>query len=340
MLFEKISLRDLTLKNRIVLAPMCMYSAAEDARVTEWHRIHYGTRALGGAGLVMTEATAVSPEGRISPSDLGLYDDAHACGMRGLVDLIHSFGAAAGVQLAHAGRKCTANVPAIYAPSALAYDDDSPVPIAADAPYIEKIVADFASAAARAAEAGFDLIQIHGAHGYLLNEFLSPLTNLREDEYGGSYENRARLPGRVIAAVRAVWPEQKPLSLRVSAEDYEEDGNRPEDVAAMINLVKDRGVDAINVSSGGVTPTAPKAFNGYQVPMAEVIKLETGLPVCAGGLITDANYADEIISSGRCDLVYVGRELLRNPFFPLLAAPALGAEVEWPESYERAKPRG
>ncbi|MDR0518742.1 MAG: NADPH dehydrogenase NamA [Clostridiales Family XIII bacterium] len=339
MLFDEIVLRDMTLKNRIVMAPMCMYSAGGDAAATDWHRMHYAARAIGGAGLIVQEATAVSGEGRISSRDLGIYEDAHVAGLKSIVGAVHGMGAKIGIQLAHAGRKCEADVPKIYAPSAIAFDEKSREPVSADAAYIEKTVADFRAAAARALEAGYDIVQIHAAHGYLVNEFLSPVTNRRTDSYGGAPENRVRILGEIIDAVRSVWPESKPLSVRVTAEDYEPDGNHPEDIAAMLNLVKDRGMDCVNVSSGGVTPTAPKAFPGYQIPYAEIIRRETGLPVCAGGLVTEAAMAEEAVSHGRCDAVYLGRELLRNPFFPLLASVELGADIPWPAQYERAKPR-
>ncbi|MDR3225849.1 MAG: NADPH dehydrogenase NamA [Clostridiales Family XIII bacterium] len=339
MLFNELTLRDMTLKNRIVMAPMCMYAAGNDAKATDWHQIHYGSRALGGVALIVQEATAISPEGRITSNDLGIYDDSHAAGLKTLVDTVHSMGAKAGIQLAHAGRKCEADVPHIYAPSAIAYNEKAPEPVEMDDVYIKKTVRDFQAGAKRALEAGYDIVQVHAAHGYLLNEFLSPVTNKRTDAYGGSPENRVRLLGEVLDAVRSVWPESKPLSVRVTAEDYEPGGNSPEDVAALLNLVKDKGIDCINVSSGGLTPIVPKVFPGYQIPYAETIKRATGLPIVAGGLITEAARAEEALAQGKCDLVYLGRELLRNPFFPLLASAECGEEIPWPASYERAKPR-
>ncbi|MDR1795856.1 MAG: NADPH dehydrogenase [Clostridiales Family XIII bacterium] len=339
MLFEKFSLRGVEFKNRIFMAPMCMYMAGEDAAATDWHYIHYATRAQGGAALVMLEAIAVSPEGRITSQDLGLYDEAHLPGLARIVDEIHRMGAKAGVQLAHAGRKGLSNVPAIYAPSAIAYDDESPTPVAADEAYIEKTVGDFRAAAERAARVGFDLAQLHGAHGYFQGEWLSPLTNKRSDAYGGPAENRVRVLGATLEAIRSVWPDEKPLGVRVSAEEYEEGGLHPEDVAALLNLVKGKGLDYVDVSSGGVTPFVPKASPGYQIPYAKTVKDLTDLPVAGGGLITTPQAAEDVVASGSADCVYLGRELLRNPYFPLCASVALGVDVPWPTAYERAKPR-
>jgi len=339
MLFDVINLRGLTLKNRLLMSPMCMYMSHENAQVTDWHVVHYATRAQGGAALVMVEAIAVSPEGRISSQDLGIYDEAHLPGLTRLVEAIHAMGAKAGIQLAHAGRKSKANVQEIFAPSAVSYDEMSPMPAKADEAYIMKTIDDFRTAAQRADRAGFDLAQVHAAHGYYLNQFLSPLTNLRNDGFGGNFENRIKVLAETITAVREVWPADKPLGMRVSAEEYEDGGLHPADVAAVINAVKDRGIDYVDVSSGGLTPIVPKTFNGYQIPMAREIREVTGLPVAAGGLVTDPLYAEEIVASGSADMVYLGRELLRNPYFPLCAAVRLGADVAWPKPYERAKPQ-
>ncbi|MCQ4638244.1 NADPH dehydrogenase NamA [Anaerovorax odorimutans] len=336
-LFQEFKLKNLTLKNRIVMPPMCMYCAGEDGMVTQWHVIHYGTRAVGGAGLLLVEATGVCPEGRISSEDLGLWNDDQIEGMKRLVEAVHDNGARIGIQLNHAGRKCTAEGMDIEAPSPIPFDDESATPREMTASDIDETVEQFRQAAARAEQAGFDLIEIHGAHGYLLSEFLSPLTNKRDDQYGGSAENRVRFLGRVVDAVKTVWPEEKPLQVRVSAEDYEEGGNRAEDLGEMLNLIKGKGIDIVNVSTGGVVSAAPKAVKGYQIPHGEVVKTMTGLPVIAGGLVTEAQEAEEIIASGKADLVYIGRELLRSPYWPLKAAGELGADIPWPKQYERAK---
>lgn len=335
-LFNEYKIGNLTLKNRIVMPPMCMYVAPESGMVTDWHVIHYATRAVGGVGLIMLEATGISPEGRISSSDLGIWDEAHVAGLASIVKAVHDNGAKIGIQLNHGGRKCEAESVEIEAPSAIAYDEKSRVPKEMTREDIAKTVEEFKNAAIRADKAGFDLVQIHAAHGYLLNEFLSPLTNKRNDEYGGSYENRVRFLKEVLIAVRKVWPKEKPIEIRVTAEDYGEGGNMPEDIAAMINLIKNEGVDSINVSTGGVIPVVPKAFPGYQVPHGEKIRELTGIPVVVGGLLSDPVEINEIIKNKRAEQVYLGRELLRNPYWPLCASRELGADVEWPTPYKRA----
>jgi NADPH2 dehydrogenase len=335
-LFTEYKIKNLTLKNRIVMPPMCMYVAPKTGMATDWHVLHYATRAVGGAGLIVIEATAVSPEGRLTSNDLGIWDDAHIAGLFAIVKAVHDNGAAIGIQLNHGGRKCEAEGMEIEAPSAIPYDENSKTPKEMGKSDIADTVEQFSRAAVRAEKAGFDLIQIHAAHGYLLNEFLSPLTNRREDEYGGCHENRVRFLGEVLDAVRSVWPREKPVEVRITAEDYGEGGNRTEDLAAMLNLVKDKGIDSVNVSTGGLINVVPKAFPGYQVPHAEVIRTMTGLPVVAGGLLTDAVEVNHIVEEGRADQVFLGRELLRNPYWPLHAARALGADVEWPEPYKRA----
>lgn len=336
-LFKELTIKNMTLKNRIAMPPMCMYCAGEDGKVTPWHIIHYATRAIGGAGLIIVEATGVCPEGRISSSDLGLWNDEQIEGMRQLVEAVHENGAKIGIQLNHAGRKCTAEGMDVEAPSAIAFDEDSVIPREMTISDIDQTVEQFRQATVRAAEVGFDIVEIHAAHGYLLSEFLSPLTNKRDDEYGGTPENRVRFLGRVIDAVRRSWPAEKPLEVRVTAEDYGNGGNLAEDVAAMLNLVKNKGVDIVNVSTGGVVPAAPKVFKGYQIPHAQKIKSMTGLPVIAGGIVTEPREAEEIVSSGKADMVYLGRELLRNPYWPLNAAKELGCDLQWPKQYERAK---
>jgi NADPH2 dehydrogenase len=337
MLFDEIRIKDLTLKNRIVMAPMCMYCAGEDGCVTDWHLLHYGTRAVGGVGFIMLEATAVSPEGRISSNDLGLWNDGQVDGLQRLAEIVHILGGKIGVQLAHAGRKSTADVEAIYGPSAIAFDDESRVPVAMTKEDINKAIIDFRDAAHRAVRVGFDLVQIHAAHGYLINEFLSPLTNKREDEYGGDYDGRVRFLTETINAVKDYWPSKKPLEVRVTAEDYGEGGNTAIDVAEMLKLAVAEGIDSVNVSTGGVIPVVPKVAPGYQIPAAETIKETIGVNTVAGGLITDAAEADEYLQQGKADMIYLGRELLRNPYWPLAAAKTLGAEIAWPKQYERAK---
>lgn len=334
-LFSQYKIANLELKNRIAMAPMCMFCAKDDGKVTDFHVLHYGTRAVGGVGLIMVEATAVSPEGRISSNDLGIWDDAHIEGLKRLVQTAHENDAKIGIQIGHAGRKCRAEGMVIEAPSAIAFDEESLIPAEMTKEDIATTVEEFKQAALRADQAGFDIIQIHAAHGYLLSEFLSPLTNTRTDEYGGSPEKRARILAEVIEAVRSVW-KNKPLEIRVSAEDYQEGGNQAEDLALIINLVKDRGVDTVNVSTGGVVSVMPKAFPGYQIPHAKLIREKTGLPVVAGGLILTAEEANRLIESGEVEQVYFGRELLRNPYLALNAAFEMKAETEVPKQYKRA----
>lgn len=338
-LFSEFNIKNLVLKNRVVMPPMCMYCALEDGRVTPWHVLHYGSRAVGGVGLIILEATAISKEGRISSRDLGIWNDDHVEGLSKIVDTVHSMGGKIGIQLNHAGRKCEADKMEVEGPSPLIYDEGYLVPKEMTRDDIKETVEEFQKAAKRALEAGFDIIEIHGAHGYLINQFLSPLTNHRKDEYGGSVENRCRFLGQVLDAVVSVWPTEKPLALRVTAEDYQEGGNRPEDLVTIINMVKEKGINLINVSTGGVVPVVPKAFPGYQLPHAEIIKTGTSLPVIAGGLIREAEEADEIITKGKADLVYIGRALLGDPYWVLHSANTLKYDIEWPKQYERAKPR-
>lgn len=338
-LFKELTIKNMTLKNRIVMPPMCMYCAEADGIVTPWHITHYTTRAIGGAGLIIVEATGICPEGRISASDLGLWKDEQIEGMKKLVDAVHENGAKIGVQLNHAGRKCTAEGMDVEAPSAIPFDENSVMPREMTEEDIAETVEQFRAAAIRAEKAGFDLVEVHAAHGYLLSEFLSPLTNQREDGYGGTAENRVKILGEVLDAVKEVWPAEKPLCVRVSAEDYQEGGNKAQDLAEMLNMVKDRGIDFVDVSTGGVVSAVPNAVKGYQLPHAELIRKKTGLPVIAGGLVTDVQEAEDIIMDSKADLIYMGRELLRNPYWPLHAAVELGAAVPWPKQYERAKPR-
>lgn len=340
-LYSPLGIKDIELRNRIAMAPMCMFSAGDDGKATPWHAFHYRTRAQGGAGLIIQEATAVEARGRISAADLGLWCDDQIPGMAQVVRGIEAEGAVPAIQLAHAGRKCHAPGEDVIAPSPLIFDPEDPkdvTPREMSPKDIDVAVESFARSAERAAEAGYRLLELHGAHGYLINEFLSPLTNKRNDEFGGSHAGRAEFLKRIIKAVRRVWPMEHPLMLRVSALDYHPDGNRPEDLARMINLVKGEGLDMIHVSTGGVVPGAKIPLGPeYQIPAAWIIREETELPVIGGGLITDAVRADAIIDRGDADLVFFGRELLRNPYFPLLSAREAGVDLDyWPEPYRRA----
>jgi len=354
-LFEPLALRGLTLKNRIVVSPMCQYSA-QDGFANDWHLVHLGSRAVGGAGLLIQEATAVSPEGRITPEDLGIWKDEHIEFQRRINQFIEAQGSVPGVQLAHAGRKASTYtswlgkghgvVPEaeggwqVVAPSAVAFSDSYPQPVALDAAGIKKVIADFRSATERSLAAGFKVIEIHAAHGYLLHEFLSPLSNQRTDTYGGSFENRIRLLLEVVAAVRQVLPDDYPLFVRISATDWTEGGWTADESVQLATWLRDRGVDLVDASTGGNVEKAQIPVGpGYQVEFAERIKRETGLATGAVGLITTPEEAESVVASGQADLVLLAREELRDPYFPLHAAHALGADVQWPVQYERAKPK-
>lgn len=336
MLFSPFAIKALSLKNRIVMPPMCNYKADWNGQANDWHFVHYVSRAVGGAGLIVVEATGVEDRGRISPHDLGLWQDDQIAGLRRIVDQVHEQGAKIAIQLNHAGRKSKVETLEPVAPSALAYDETCRTPQELTQAEIQEIVTLFAAAANRAVAAGFDAIEIHGAHGYLINQFLSPLSNRRMDDYGGSADNRVRLLGEVMVAVRKVIPPEMPVHVRVSASDYEPAGNTPEIVADMLNRVKGIGIDAIHVSSGAVTPALPPVYPGYQIPFALLIKERTGLPVIGGGLVTEPIQAQQIVKAG-VDLVFIGRALLREPYWPLRAAFVLGQETAWPEPYIRAK---
>lgn len=335
-LFQPLTIGDVQLKNRIVMAPMCMYKAV-NGLVNEWHLIHYATRAIGGVGLVMIEATAVDPDGRISKDDLGLWSDEQTEGHRIIVGHVHEQGAKAGIQLGHAGRKAKVGYGRVIGPSALAFNETYREPDAMTINEIQEVVVKFREAASRALEAGYDVIEIHGAHGYLINQFLSPLTNLRTDAYGGSLENRARLLMEVVVAVREVWSAPKPLFVRFSAEEYAEGGNKASDIAAVCRKLKALGVDVAHVSSGGVVDVSVNAYPGYQVGYAAEIRRNSELLTIAGGMVTEAHQANEILSEQAADLIFLGRELLRNPYWALHAASKLGESVEWPKPYERAR---
>jgi 2,4-dienoyl-CoA reductase-like NADH-dependent reductase (Old Yellow Enzyme family) len=342
-LFSPWTLRDLTLRNRIVMAPMCMHSAATDGRATDWHLAHYVARACGGTGLLLTEATAVESRGRISANDLGLWTDAQIAPLARVVQAVQAEGAAIGVQLAHAGRKAWSadkghgpHQP--VAPSPLPFAEGWQAPAQLTADEIEQIIDAWQAAATRALDAGFDAIEIHSAHGYLSHEFLSPLSNQRRDAYGGSPANRMRFLLRVVEAVRAVWPAGKPLFVRVSATDWAAGGLTVDDIVAVARELPVRGVDMVHCSSGGAVPAAPPNLGpGYQIPFAAKVRREAEVPTIAVGLITRAELADEVIRNGRADLVALGRELLRHPHWPLDAARTLGHEIEWPRQYRRAR---
>jgi 2,4-dienoyl-CoA reductase-like NADH-dependent reductase (Old Yellow Enzyme family) len=350
-LFSPIRMRGVEMRNRIGVSPMCQYSAV-DGLADEWHSVHLGSRAVGGAGLVMAEATAVTPEGRISPGDLGIWSDAHAEPLARCARFIQARGAAAGIQLAHAGRKASTAPPwegggyldeahggwrPLLAPSALPFRPDSPVPAALDAAGVRAVVAAFADAAARSREAGFRVVEIHAAHGYLLHQFLSPLSNRRGDEYGGSFENRTRIVREVVEAVRGVWPESLPLFVRFSATDWVEGGWDVEQSVELARMLGPLGVDLVDCSSGGLVPGAKIPVGpGYQVDFAERIRREGGIATAAVGLITDPEQADAIVRRGEGDMVFLARQLLRDPYWPLHAARRLGAAAAWPIQYQRA----
>lgn len=336
-LLSSYKLKSLELKNKVVMAPMCMDSADEQGNVNSWHYLHYSTRAVGGTGLIILEATAVESRGRITAADLGIWDDSHIEGFKRIVDECKKHGAKMGIQLAHAGRKCEINKEDIIAPSSIAFNEKYKTPREMSKEDIKDVKNSFKEGARRAKEAGFDVIEIHGAHGYLINEFMSPLTNKRTDEYGGSAENKARFLKEVAKAVREVWTEELPLILRVSAEEYAEGGNSPVDTAEIINFAKNAGIDMINVSSGGVVEARINTYPGYQIAFAETIKAITKIPVIGGGLITSSSMAEEILQNSRADLVYFGRELLRNPYWTYNAAKELRDDIEWPVQYIRSK---
>lgn len=334
---------------------MCQYSS-DDGFASDWHLVHLGSRAVGGAGLIIAEATAVSPEGRITPNDLGLWKEEHIPQLSRIAAFVHTQGAAIGIQLAHAGRKASMSRPweqerlvrpeeggwlDVVAPSAVAFADHYAPPQALDGAGIRKVVADFTAATVRARRAGFDLIEIHAAHGYLLHEFLSPLSNGREDEYGGSFQNRVRLLLEVVDAVRREWPDSLPLLVRISATDWTEGGWDLEQSVELARLLKARGVDLIDVSSGGVVPHVRIPVGpGYQTPFAEQIRKQAGIPTAAVGMIVDPAQADAAIRNGQADMVLLARELLRDPYWALHAAAHLGVKAPWPAQYLRAAAPG
>lgn len=349
-LFTPFRQRDVEMRNRIMVSPMCQYSCT-DGFATDWHLVHLGSRAVGGAGAVMAEAAAVVPEGRISPADLGIWQDGHIEPLARVFRFLREQGAVPAIQLAHAGRKASTGPPwtgggplgpeqggwtDIVGPSPLAFADGYSTPKALDPAGIDQVVRAFASAAERMLQAGAEIIEIHAAHGYLLHQFLSPLSNMRDDRYGGSFENRIRLVKEVVTAVRAVWPERLPLYLRISATDWVEGGWDLEQSIALAVEVKKLGVDLIDCSSGGAVPDAVIPVGpGFQVPFAENIRAEAEIATGAVGMITDPDQAEAIIREGRADLVLMAREFLRRPQWPLHAAMALGAIPPLPKQYVR-----
>ena len=350
VLFSPLQLREVTLRNRVVVSPMCEYSS-EDGFANDWHVVHLGSRAVGGAALVLTEAIAVTAEGRISPQDLGIWQDAHVEQLARIARFCNAQGAQWGTQLAHAGRKASTKRPwdgsgavehggwTPVAPGSAPFDPSYPVPRALDEDGIAKVIRAFADGARRTLDAGGTVLEIHGAHGYLLHQFLSPLVNVRTDRWGGSFENRTRLAREVVRAVRAVWPERYPLFVRLSATDWVAGGWDVEQTVALARLLRDEGVDVIDASSGGAVPVPPGTIPVgplYQTPFAEQIRREAGIATAAVGMIAEPADADAIVAGGQADLVVLARELLRDPYWPLFAARALGAEAPWPPQYLRA----
>src|SRR5437879_6226534 len=354
-LFDPLAIRDLTFANRVFVSPMCQYSS-HDGYANDWHFVHLGSRAVGGAGLVLTEATAVLPEGRISPEDLGIWSDEHIEMLSRIVSFIHEQGSIAGMQLAHAGRKASTRRPwegsgaipeaeagwkKVVAPSALPFAESYPMPGALTNDGIQAVVAAFAAAARRACQAGFRVIEIHAAHGYLIHEFLSPLSNKRSDDYGGSFENRTRLCREIVAAVRSEWPKELPLFLRISSTDWVDGGWNINDSVKLAGELKQIGVDLIDCSSGGNVPQAKIPVGpGYQTLFAERIRREAEIMTGAVGMITSSVQAEQIIGVGQADAVIIARQLLRDPYWPLRAARELGQAVSWPVQYLRAAPDG
>ncbi|MHB8743190.1 MAG: NADH:flavin oxidoreductase/NADH oxidase [Sulfuricaulis sp.] len=350
-LFSRFTLRDLSFRNRIFVSPMCQYSSV-DGVPNAWHLVHLGSRAVGGAALVMVEASGVSPEGRISPYDMGIWSDVQRDAFRPIVQFIKEQGAVPAIQLAHAGRKASTDAPWLgggplapgkgnwqpLAPSALAFTPAHAEPRAMTRTEIETVVRQFAEAARRAQAAGFDVVELHMAHGYLLHEFLSPLSNQRSDEFGGSLENRARLPLLTARAVRQVWPAHLPVFVRLSASDWVSGGWDLEQSVQLAKWLKDAGVDLIDCSSGGLVADAKiPAGPGFQTPFAAAIRAQAGIATGAVGFITEPYQAEQIIAASQADVVLLARELLRHPYWPLEAARRLGADIVWPQQYQRAK---
>lgn len=332
--FTEYKIKNMLLKNRIVMPPMCMYSSDESGFVKDFHKVHYTARAIGGVGLIIVEATAVVPNGRITSYDLGIWSDDHIQELKSLVESVKSHGSKIAIQLAHAGRKCTSNDEYIVAPSPIRFSEEYRIPKELTVDEIKGIVNNFRDAAIRADKAGFDAIEIHGAHGYLIHEFLSPLTNKRIDEYGGSLENRTRFLKEILAAVNEVWPKDKPILLRVSADDYMEGGINKEEMVKIINEVKEY-IDMVHVSTGGLISVKFPIFPGYQVIHSETIKNKCNIPTIAVGLINEYDQIEEILNNNRADLVAIGRGLLRDPHFVLNISYKNKLKIEYPPQYER-----
>lgn len=350
-LFTPLTLRGVTFRNRIFVSPMCQYSS-RDGLATDWHLVHLGSRAVGGAGLVMVEASAVSPEGRISPDDSGIWDDRHAEAFLPVTRFIRAQGAVPGIQLAHAGRKASTDAPwrgggpllpqqrgwQPVAPSSVPFAPGHPLPKELTPGDLDRIEAEFVAAAGRALAAGFEVVEVHMAHGYLLHEFLSPFANRRQDDFGGSLENRLRFPLRVARAVRAAWPENRPVFVRISAADWNEGGWNIEQSVMLARQLRELGIDLVDCSSGMITPGEPiPAGPGFQVPFAAAVRREAGIATGAVGFITAPVQAEQILATGQADAVFLARELLRDPYWPLHAASALGVDFPWPVQYERAR---
>ncbi|WP_027020837.1 NADPH dehydrogenase NamA [Corynebacterium sputi] len=333
LLFEPYSIRGVEFRNRIAMSPMCMHSANPQGEVQDFHLVHYGARALGGVGLIFPETLIVKPNGLIGPGDLGIWNDDHVAGLSRLTEIIHQHGAKIGAQIGHAGRMLGVDDYAPVAPSAVPWDENARIPEELDHASIREIVEAFGAAARRAKQAGFDVIEVHTAHGYLLNQFLSPLANHRTDDYGGDHAGRYRIVREVIDAVRAEW--DGPLFVRVSTTDYAEGGNTPEDFVIFAKWMKEQGVDLVDASSGGVAPARVVSYPNYQVPAAELIRREAGIATGAVGLIESGRQAEEILRNNRADIVLVGREMLKDPFWPRTAADELHESITQPAQYTR-----
>lgn len=351
ILFTPLKIKNITFRNRLVVSPMCQYSCV-DGFATDWHLVHLGSRAVGGAGLIIQEATAVSPEGRISPDDLGIWRPEHLPKLKAITTFIKDQGCVPGIQLAHAGRKASTQSPwkggkhipvasggwQTVAPSAIPFRTADEMPVALDGAGIEKVIVDFRIAAASASKAGYQVLEIHAAHGYLIHQFLSPLMNQRTDKYGGSFENRTRFLLEVLEAVQGEWPADLPLFVRISATDWVSGGWNEQDAVRLARILKSKGVDLIDCSSGGAVPGAVIPVGpGYQVRFAEQVKKEASILTGAVGIITNAQQAEEILANGQADMILLARQSLRDPYFPLHAAKELGAEIAWPSQYLRAK---
>lgn len=333
--FSKYSIRNTEFKNRIVMPPMCMYSADSYGKTKDFHKIHYTTRAMGEVGYIIVEATAVTPNGRISDADLGIWSDEHIEGLKEIVSSCKSYGSKVGLQLAHAGRKCGVDEEITFAPTSYNFSDKYKVPKEMTKEDIKNIINSFKEGARRANEAGFDTIEIHGAHGYLIHEFLSPLSNNRNDEYGGSLDNRVRFLREIISEVKKVWPSNKLITLRVSADDYLEGGINIDMMVDIINIIKD-DIDIVHVSSGGLEPADIDVYPGYQLNHSQVIKNKLQMPTISVGMITKIEEVEEVLGNKRADLVALGRELLRNPYWVIQNALNNNIDIKVIEQYDRA----